>query len=325
MSQDNLPEVDPPSVKKKIDWSEERWKEMLVYQRKYMWFEDSLDKLSVWLGLKPGMTAVDIGCGLGYLGYTYWPYYGKGGRYFGVDISNELAQDAKKAAKDWAVSGEAFFITGDAYKLPFPGDFADCVMCQALLMHLEKPELALAEMIRVAKPGGLIMCHEPDNLSAALEKGHSSIPELDLEEQLLLAKIAIISNKGRIKLGRGDLGIGPKIPMMMKKLGLEEIDLRLNDRVFHLEPPYEIPIQQHQLENVKKHWLPKDEKEFDFWLEREREEFLAGGGEMEDYDRIKKVVDRLKPVYRQQLENGKFFVCGGSHLYVIKGRKRLTG
>ncbi len=324
MSQDNRPEAEPPSVEKKIDWSEERWKEMLVYQRKYMWFEDTLDKLAIWLDLKPGMTAVDVGCGLGYLGYTYWPYFGKGGRYFGVDISKELAQDAKKAAKDWAASGEAFFITGDAYKLPLPDDFADCAMCQALLMHLEKPDLALAEMIRVTKPGGLIMCNEPDNLSVALEKAYTSLPELEVEEQLLSAKIVLISNKGRIQLGRGDFGIGPKIPMMMEKLGLEEIDLRLNDRVFHLEPPYESPIQQHQLEGVKKRWLPKDEKEYEFWLEREKEEFQAGGGKPEEFDRIRKVADRIRTICRQQIENCAYFVCHASHLYIIKGRKSLT-
>lgn len=314
MSQDN----------KKIDWSEERWKEMLIYQRKFMWLEDTLDKLTVWLGLKPGMTAIDVGCGLGYLGYTFWPYYGKGGRYFGVDISPELVQDGKKAAKDWALNGEAFFITGNAYKLPFPDDFADCAMCQVLLMHLEKPELALAEMIRVTKPGGLVMCNEPDNLSAALEKAYISIPELDIEEHLLLARIAIISNKGRIKLGRGDLGIGPKIPIMMKKLGLVEIDSRLNDQVFHLEPPYESLVQQHKLEVVKKRWLPEDEKEFEFWLEREREEFLSGGGQPEEYECGLKIVDKVRPIYRQQIANGEFFVCHSSHLYTIKGRKRLT-
>ncbi len=173
---------------KKIDFSEKCWKEMLVYQRKFLWLEDTLDKLVAWLGLKPGMTAVDVGCGLGYLGYTYWSYFGKGGIYFGVDISLKLVQDAAKAAKEWAVNGKASFVAGDAYKLPFPDDFADLVMCQVLLIHLEKPELALAEMVRVAKPGGLIMCKEPDNLSAALAWGYSSTPALDLEEELLLKK-----------------------------------------------------------------------------------------------------------------------------------------
>ena len=88
--------------REKIDWSDQCWKEMLVYQRRLLWLDDTLDKLAAWLGLEPGMTAVDVGCGLGYLGYTYWPYFGKGGRYFGVDISPELVKDARKASKEWA-------------------------------------------------------------------------------------------------------------------------------------------------------------------------------------------------------------------------------
>lgn len=40
------------SKKKTIDWSEKCWKQMLVYQRKFMWLEDSLDKLAAWLDLE---------------------------------------------------------------------------------------------------------------------------------------------------------------------------------------------------------------------------------------------------------------------------------
>ncbi|MGB8657672.1 MAG: methyltransferase domain-containing protein [Candidatus Zixiibacteriota bacterium] len=309
---------------KKIDWSEERWKDMLIYQRKFMWFEDTLDKLAAWLELQPGITTIDVGCGLGNVGYTYWPYFGEGGRYFGVDISSELVQDASKAAKQWAKNGEASFIVGDAYKLPFPDDFADCTMCQTLLMHLENPELALAEMIRVTKPGSLVMCAEPDNLSSTLAKQYSSLPELDLEEELLCHKVALICNRGRIKLGRGDEGIGHKVPMMMNKLGLAEIDIRLNDRVFHLEPPYEGPVQEHQLESVKKQFSLEDEKNHNFFLEREKEEFLAGGGDPEEFNRVLKIDDRIRPIRRQQIANGEFFGCGGSQFFVIKGRKRLT-
>ena len=50
---------------KKIDWTDERWKAMLIYQRKSMWYPDTLDKLAKWMGLEQGMTALDIGCGLG--------------------------------------------------------------------------------------------------------------------------------------------------------------------------------------------------------------------------------------------------------------------
>ncbi len=305
--------------KKKIDWSEECWKEMLVYQRKYAWFEDTLDKLATWLGLKPGMTAVDVGCGLGYLGYTYWPYFGKGGRYIGVDISSKLLQDAVKAAKEWAKNGEAYFTEGDAYKLPFADDFADLVMCQILLIHLEKPELALAEMVRVTKPGGLVMCKEPDNLSPMLAEHYWSLPELDIEEQLLLAKIALTCNKGRIKLGQGDNSIGTKVPHMMNKLGLTDIGIRLNDKVTYLEPPYEGPLQQHQLDNVKKQWL--DEKRYKIWMDREKKQFLAGDGDPEEYDRYREIHDRIMLTFRQQIKDDKYFVCHSGDLYVIKGRK----
>ena len=310
--------------KRKVDWSEERWKDMLIYQRKFLWLEDTLDKLAAWLGLKHGMTVIDVGCGLGNLGYTYWPYYGKGGHYFGVDISSELIRDAGKAAVDWAKNGEASFIVGDAYKLPFPDDFTDCTMCQTLLMHLEKPESALSEMIRVTKPGGLVMCAEPDNLSSTLAKHYSSLPELDLEEKLLCHKVTLIGNQGRIKLGRGDESIGCKIPMMMIQLGLQEIDVRLNDRVYHLEPPYESPVQRHLLESVKKQCSLDDEKEHEFILERGKEEFLAGGGDPEEFDRIRKIDDRIRPMHKQQIEQSEFFACGGSQFYIIKGRKRLT-
>ncbi len=305
--------------KKRIDWSEECWKEMLVYQRKYAWFDDTLDKFAAWLGLKPGMTAVDVGCGLGYLGYTYWPYFGKGGQYLGVDVSPELLRDAAKVAKEWAVGGEACFTEGDVYKLPFPDSFADLVMCQALLMHLEKPELALAEMARVAKPGGLIMCNEPDNLSPMLAKRHWSLPELDIEEQLLLAKIVIISNKGRIKLGQGDNSIGTRVPRMMKELGLTDIGVRLNDRVFYVEPPYPDPLQKHSLESVKKELL--DEKRREIFMDRGKKEFLAGGGDPKEFEHYREINDRVMSILRQQIDDGKYFACGSTDFYIIKGRK----
>ncbi len=305
--------------KKRVDWSEGCWKEMLVYQRKSMWLEDTLDKLAAWLGLKPGITAVDVGCGLGYLGYTYWPYFGKGGHYYGVDVSPELVGDAQKAAKEWATGGEACFKVGDSYRLPFADNFADLVMCQALLMHLEKPELALAQMVRVAKPGGLIMCKEPDNLSWMLVRHYSSLPEPDIEEQLLPAKVAMICNKGRIKLGLGDNSLGPKIPHMMKKLGLTEIGIRLNDRVHYLEPPYEGPLQKDAMEKVKKQWL--DEKTRKTWIDRERKEFLAGGGDPEEYERYRKTADSNLSAFRQQAEDGEYFACSSGDVYIVKGRK----
>jgi SAM-dependent methyltransferase len=293
---------------------------MLIYQRKSLWLEDTLDKLAAWLGLKPGMTAVDVGCGLGYMGYTYWPYFGKGGRYIGVDTNPELLKDAEKAAQDWAKDGETIFKKGDAYALPLPDDFADLVMCQTLLIHLENPEKALSEMIRVTKPGGLVMCHEPDNLSVLLENWYWSLPELSIEEQLLFKKVALVCNKGRIKLGQGDSSIGNKVPFLMSRLSLKDVGIRQNDATCYIEPPYEGPRQEALLENVKKQWL--DENSRNVITERERKHFAAGGGDPVEFERYLEIQNRNIQAFRKQIKEGTYSVCGAGHIYTIKGTKR---
>jgi ubiquinone/menaquinone biosynthesis C-methylase UbiE len=103
---------------KNVDWGKGHRREALIWQRKGLWREDTLRILAAWLGLKPGMTALDVGCGLGYLGYTWWPFFGHGGRYIGVDISEELIADAQTSARDWADGGQTCFVCGDAYDLP---------------------------------------------------------------------------------------------------------------------------------------------------------------------------------------------------------------
>jgi SAM-dependent methyltransferase len=303
----------------KIDWSEQCRKEMLVYQRKSAWLEDTVDKLAAWMGLRPGMTVVDVGCGLAHLGCTYWPYFGKGGKYFGVDTSPDLVRDAEKGAADWARGGEASFRVGDAYDLPLSDDFADLVMCQALLMHLSSPEKALKEMTRVTKPGGLVVCVEPDNLSVLLENWYWSLGEQNIDEQLLFKKVALVCNRGGIKLGQGDSSIGNKVPFMMNKLGLTGVGIRQNDAVCYVEPPYGERRQRDLLDHMKRQWL--DQTRYKALRERQRRQFEAGGGNPAEYDRYQEIQDRITEVFRRQVEDGKYFVCGVGHIYIIKGRK----
>ncbi len=306
----------------KTDWSQERWRRMLVVQRKFLWLDDTLEKLAAWLGMKHGMTVVDVGCGLGYLGYTYWPYFGRGGRYIGVDWSTGLFREAAKDARKWARRGKAFFLAGNALRLPFRDGFADIATCQTLLMHQRRPELVLTEMARVVRPGGLVVCKEPDNISSMMAKKHSSLPELSIEEELLVRKLALVGNRGRIKLMRGDWNIGSKVPMMMKKLGLVDIDARNNDKVNLMQPPYETPEQRHNLE-MAKHFLgiTNDRKERNFWRKKQEEEFLAGGGDPEEFRHAWKIYGRMRRTCRRQIEKGTYFSCGAGFFYVIKGRK----
>ncbi len=305
--------------KKPVDFSSGRRREMLIWQRRQMWTEEDIERFARWFGLRQGMSVVDVGCGLGFLGQTFWKYFGNGGSYLGIDIREGLIKDASESFKDWSLEGTAGFAVGDAYALPCADNSVDCVMCQTLLLHLEYPQRALAEMVRVVKPGGLIICIEPDNFRPTLTRAHSSLPEYDLETELLLYKVTSIANRGRIKLGRGDSGIGPRIPHLIGEVGVTEIEARVKEAVSLLEPPYESERQQLAIKNMRDHWL--GEAEFRERAEETREEFLAGGGDPVDFDRVLQLGIKQREVQLEQIKNNEFFICGAYPVYIFKGRK----
>ncbi|MCK5132147.1 MAG: methyltransferase domain-containing protein [Candidatus Sabulitectum sp.] len=311
------------------DWSEDYLKRMIVEQRKHMWRDDTIEMYSRWMGLKQGMTVVDAGCGLGYLGWTYWKYFSEGGKYCGVDKSSDLIEEACVMAEEWAQGGKVSFQQGDAYALPFPDNYADWTMCQTLLMHLEFPERALAEMVRVTKPGGLIMCNEPDNLSASMMVVDFS--ENDVADDYILQRHRTMMTwvRGRKKLGHGDFSIAVKLPMMMYDLGLVEIDSRCNDICNFVQPPYETPVQKYRMETAKK-YIEENEDDQRRHKREFKEYFLAGGGSLSSYYRSMKKADQINEEYRKMcrdnLENGTWYRSwGASSFFCIKARKATWG
>lgn len=56
-----------------------------------------------------------------------------------------------------AVPGQGVDVVGDAHRLPFESDKFDRILCTEVLEHLHSPHLAIAEMHRVLKPGGLLI------------------------------------------------------------------------------------------------------------------------------------------------------------------------
>ena len=306
---------------KKIDWSDKYHKELLIEQRKHLYLPDTIEKLAKWFGLRPGMTIVDVGCGLGFLGYTYWKYFGKMGLYIGVDVSQKLIKEARKKAKKWAKGGKAYFYAGSAYNLPFPDNFADCVMCQILLIHLKNPSKAISEMIRVVKGGGLVICKEPYHFSQLFLLGYSSLPELSIEEKLLNVKIALYRQIGREKLDKGDCTLGKKVPILMHELGLIDVDVRINDKVYLLIPPYKNEIQQTYVKRIKR-WA-KDKEMLKTFKKEIKRYFLAGGGNPEDLKRFIEMGEHYMKVYREQLKEGTYNQCEASSIYITKGRKPI--
>jgi SAM-dependent methyltransferase len=52
-------------------------------------------------------------------------------------------------------------VVGDAHRLPFEDGTIGVVHCEAVLEHLERPEVAVAEMFRALQPGGQVFSATP--------------------------------------------------------------------------------------------------------------------------------------------------------------------
>jgi SAM-dependent methyltransferase len=94
---------------------------------------------------------LDVGCGTGEITSrlaTVFP----AARVTGVDLLEphlELARERYAQLAD-----RVAFRQADAFELPFPDDSFDLVVCRHMLQAVPTPERVIAEMVRVARPGG---------------------------------------------------------------------------------------------------------------------------------------------------------------------------
>ena len=94
---------------------------------------------------------LDAGTGAGALALGLAPLVGE---VVGCDIVPELLAEARKLASGLA---NVSFVEGDIYALPFEaGDF-DIVGTIRTLHHLEHPERAFTELVRVTRPNGRLL------------------------------------------------------------------------------------------------------------------------------------------------------------------------
>jgi ubiquinone/menaquinone biosynthesis C-methylase UbiE len=310
----------------KNKWAKGWYKKRIIEERKYLWEPEYVALLAKWVGFKQGQTVVDVGCGLGYLGTLYWQYFGKGGKYCGVDISPKLITEAKKLSRNWAKGGTAEFKVGDAYQLPYPDDYADVVMCQTLLLHLSDQQKAVNEMFRILKPGGIALCKEPDHLSMALQHSISSMPELPMKDKLFFQKMSYICARGREKLGLGISDTAPHVPLWLKEAGFKQIDAKTSSQPFFMIPPYETPKQKYDISWWKESFqLSERPSEKKMMRNNYKKTFFAGGGTQSDYNKylifLHKKYPARRKLYMQQLNNGTYYLFSAKQFFIIKGCK----
>jgi ubiquinone/menaquinone biosynthesis C-methylase UbiE len=167
------------------------------------------------IGLKPGDSAIDLGCGPSGILDSLAEAVGPDGCVVGVDANPTHVDMAREYADTCGLSGVEVRL-GDARRTGLAAGSFDLVHARTLLATLADPASALAEMVRLARPGGWVASQEPD-VGCAL--CHPSIPEWDRMRAVFRAAFA--------RLG-ADLLIGRRLVELYRGAGLEDVDVAVH-------------------------------------------------------------------------------------------------
>jgi ubiquinone/menaquinone biosynthesis C-methylase UbiE len=126
-------------------------KHLLESPKREEWF-DSIQALKA-LGVRPGMTVADIGCGTGYLTLPTREIVGGGGRVYAADISREMLEEVEKKIK--GITNVSLMLSREN-EIPLEDDSADFCLLAFLLHEVDDIGLFLKEVKRILKNPGLV-------------------------------------------------------------------------------------------------------------------------------------------------------------------------
>jgi ubiquinone/menaquinone biosynthesis C-methylase UbiE len=128
------------------------------------------------LGLAHGQRLLDVGCGLGEAALALAEDLGSSGEVVGVDVSERMLGIARSRAR--SARCRVRFTVGDAYSLDEPDDSFDAVRSERTLQWLSEPAAAIAEMVRVVRPGGRISLIDTDWSTFTIDVGDDALQAL---------------------------------------------------------------------------------------------------------------------------------------------------
>lgn len=116
------------------------------------------------LGVGPGSTVIDVGCGAGRHAFAA---YRRGADVVAFDQNTNEISDVATMLEAMAEAGEApstataQAVVGNALALPYPDGTFDCVIASEILEHVPDDDAAIAELVRVLKVGGTLAVTVP--------------------------------------------------------------------------------------------------------------------------------------------------------------------
>jgi SAM-dependent methyltransferase len=174
-----------------------------------------LDKV----GVGPGWNAIDLGCGpSGTLGILA-DRVGPAGSVTGVEIDPDNVTSATAFAAG-LTTANVQVVQGDARHTGLAESAFDLVHARTLLINIPDPQDAVAEMVRLARPGGWVACLEPDvgfTICHPPSAAWDRLVELFLEVH---------------RDDRADPFIGRRLPELFRRAGLIDVGVEAKADIY---------------------------------------------------------------------------------------------
>lgn len=209
-------------------WNNSR--ELTKVWKELYWNDDYFEFLvkNVWKCDKP-LEILDFSCGYGYLGMKLLPLLPDGSSYTGIELDEGQINEARCYFAQTQYQYE--FIQKDIYDYQ-PDKKYDLVVGLFLLSYIHNPEMLIEKMKKSLKNGGMLLLMDANyeveqaGYFSGLEKEENGMKCPDFSPVWEYEMF----NRER------DYRMGTKLPYLLKKCGLKNIQARISDMVQIYEP-----------------------------------------------------------------------------------------
>jgi SAM-dependent methyltransferase len=160
-----------------------------------------------------GASAIDVGCGVQGILPLLRERVGPAGRVVGLDVEPRLLA----LASERVAAIET--VRADARATGLPGATFDLVHARTLLINVTEPEAVVAELVRLARPGGAVALQEPDPAAWVCD------PPAPAFDRLRDAVTEVYPRVGK------DFRLGRRIGRLLRDAGVRDVQVRATARV----------------------------------------------------------------------------------------------